>query len=302
MKHFSVEHGEVRLAVYRWGEPSGQPALLTSHGTGFCAAVWQSVAEALASDFVVYALDRRGHGASSKPTHAYQFADFAEDVVTIIDRLQLTEAFAIGHSAGATDLLLAAVQRPCAFRCIFAMEPTIVVAPSAGAAEHDERLETTKRKRATFISQDAVFEHYRTRGVFRGWQPELLLAYAQHAFERQPDGSVTPRCTPEIELATLGPIVQAMAGTYRGDHRGNPFDLLQQIRCPTLIATTEHSLPIFKHMAEAAKQRIPHATTHHFEAVGHCVAQVQPDAVVSVARSFWAAAEGGGSKSVARPE
>jgi pimeloyl-ACP methyl ester carboxylesterase len=293
---FSLEHAGIRLAVYRWGEPPkpghGRPALLMSHGTGFCAAVWQSVAESLAADFVVYAIDMRGHGASSKPASAYHFADFAADITAIIDELQLSAAYAIGHSAGATDLLLAAVERPNAFRSIFAMEPTMLVAamPGSEVTEHDERLETAKRKRAKFASYDDAFEHYRTRGIFRGWQPKLLRAYVCYAFESQPDGSVSPLCTPEIELAILTPIVQAMAGTYRGDARGNPFDALDRVRCPTLITTTERSLPIFKHMAEAAKQRIPHASPHQFEDVGHCVAQVQPDAVAALARRFWAEA------------
>ena len=68
-------------------------------------------------DYTVYALDRRGHGDSHKPAaDRYHFQDFAEDVCRVIEALDLTDIYGIGHSAGATDLLLAAKLLPCAFR------------------------------------------------------------------------------------------------------------------------------------------------------------------------------------------
>ena len=288
---FTVDNGAIRLGLYRWGEPRGRPAVLLSHGSAFCAAVWQRVAEALSSEFVVYALDRRGHGASSKPVAGYEFADFADDMVAVVDTLQLSAAYAFGHSAGATDLLLTAARRPHAFRRIFAMEPTAMdpSLPAAAPSEHGAgRLEEALRRRATFASFEHAIEHYRARGIFQSWLPELLSAYVHHGFESLQDGSVTLRCTPAIEHALLVPIVSVMNGTYQGDARGNPFETLSQIGCPTRIATTEGSQPIFKHMAEAARRLIPNATSHHFAGVGHSVAQVQPAAVAAAALRFWA--------------
>ena len=70
------------IALARWGEPdSDKPPALLLHGTGFVAEVWTEVAEALAADYTVYALDRRGHGLSHKPSaDRYHFQDFAEDL------------------------------------------------------------------------------------------------------------------------------------------------------------------------------------------------------------------------------
>jgi len=289
-----LRRGSIELAIYRWGEPrAGRPALLLSHGTGFCGPVWRSVAEAFASEFVAYAIDRRGHGASSKPADAYHFADFAQDIAGIIDELQLEGAYAVGHSAGATDLLLAAAQRPRAFRCIFAMEPTVMnqTAPKQRPllqATREERLRRVARRRAVFPSFEQLFEDYRARPAFRDWQPELLQAYVRYGFEQQPDGSVSLRCAPQLEQAMLAHIFAAMDGTYRGDASGLPFGLLSQVRCPTCVATTEGSQPIFKEMAEEARQSLPDATAHHFAGVGHSVVQVKPDTVVLATRRFWA--------------
>jgi len=49
--------------MLRWGD-SGKPPALLVHGTGFVTDVWDEVARELASTYTVYALDRRGHGAS----------------------------------------------------------------------------------------------------------------------------------------------------------------------------------------------------------------------------------------------
>ncbi|MET2855398.1 alpha/beta fold hydrolase, partial [Vibrio owensii] len=117
--------GEV--AVARWGEPaSGKPVALLLHGTGFVGEVWAEVAEALATDYTVYAIDRRGHGLSHKPpADRYHFEDFADDVCNVVDGLDLHDIYGIGHSAGATDLLLAAKLMPDRFARLFVTEPTV---------------------------------------------------------------------------------------------------------------------------------------------------------------------------------
>ena len=77
------------------------------HGTGFVAEVWGEVASELSSRYTVYALDRRGHGDSHKPaSDRYHFQDFAEDLCHVIEALDLSDIFGIGHSAGAVKVPL----------------------------------------------------------------------------------------------------------------------------------------------------------------------------------------------------
>ena len=138
-----VEQAGGRIALARWGEadPHKPPALLV-HGTGFVAEVWDEIARELAADYTVYGLDRRGHGASHKPPlDQYHFLDFARDVCAVVEALDLTDIFGIGHSAGATDLLLAARLLPERFSRLFVMEPTVMDprADRAGAAALSDR-------------------------------------------------------------------------------------------------------------------------------------------------------------------
>ena len=132
----SVGPADARIALARWGEDGARkPPALLMHGTGFVAEVWDDVARELAADYAVYALDRRGHGDSHKPAaDRYHFQDFAEDVCTVIEALGLSDIYGIGHSAGATDLLLAAKLCPDRFSRLFVMEPT-VMDPRAARAE-----------------------------------------------------------------------------------------------------------------------------------------------------------------------
>jgi pimeloyl-ACP methyl ester carboxylesterase len=139
-----IEHADGRIALAQWGvADSGKPPVLLSHGTSFIAEVWDEVATVLASRYVVYALDRRGHGASHKPAAGrYHFVDYASDVCAVVEALDLSDIFGIGHSAGATDLLLAAKLLPRRFSRLFVMEPTIMD-PRANQGGTTERQESS---------------------------------------------------------------------------------------------------------------------------------------------------------------
>ncbi|WP_375307813.1 alpha/beta hydrolase [Bradyrhizobium sp. A11] len=287
-QRFSIGPAGAEIAMLQWGERGKPPALLV-HGTGFVAAVWDEVACELASAYTVYALDRRGHGASHKPG-AYHFLDYADDVRRVMDALELRNVHGIGHSAGATDLLLAAKLLPGRFARLFVMEPTVMdprAARSGGLNDESvARLQGTLRRRAEFDSADAVFERYRAAPAFADWTETSLRAYVRHGFVPLDDGRVRLCCTPEIESAILHPIYEAMEQVYVGDARGNPFGLLAEIDCPVRVTTAAKSGPIYWEMARRALSLIPRASTQVFEDAGHCVAQEVPAAVAAAVREF----------------
>ncbi|PSO18038.1 alpha/beta hydrolase [Bradyrhizobium sp. MOS003] len=259
------------------------------HGTGFVADVWEEIARDLASSYTVYALDRRGHGASHKPG-AYHFLDYAEDVCGVIDALDLHDVYGIGHSAGATDLLLAAKLLPGRFTRLFVMEPTVMDPRAARTGglndESVARLQGTLRRRAEFESADAVFARYRAAPSFSDWTETSLQAYVRHGFTTLDDGRVRLCCTPEIESSILRPIYEAMEQVYVGDVRGNPFAGLAEIDCPVRVTTAAKSGPIYWEMAARAASLIPKVSTRVFEDAGHCVAQEAPERVVEAVREF----------------
>jgi pimeloyl-ACP methyl ester carboxylesterase len=288
----SIGDASARLALARWGaEDSGKPPALLLHGTGFVAEVWDDVARELAHDYTVYALDRRRHGDSHKPAaDRYHFLDFAEDACRVIEALDLTDIYGIGHSAGATDLLLAAKLLPARFARLFVIEPTIMdprAARADGLSDFGKSaVQGVLRRQAEFESADAVFARYRAAPAFANWSETSLRAYIRHGFAQQEDGRVRLRCTPEIESAVLLPIMQAMEQVYAGDARGNPFAWLSEITCPVRVATTEKSWPIYKEMASRAVALLPAASEMKFDGIGHSVAQEAPELVLQALKAF----------------
>lgn len=291
-QRLSVGLADARIALARWGaEDSRKPPALLLHGTGFVAEVWDDVARELAADYTVYALDRRGHGDSHKPSpDYYHFQDFAEDVCVSIEALNLTDIYGIGHSAGATDLLLAAKLKPERFSRLFVMEPTVMdprAARDGGLSEFATgAVKGVLRRQAEFESAEAVFERYRAAPAFADWTEPSLRAYVQHGFAAQDDGRVRLRCTPELESAILRPIFEAMEQVYIGDARGNPFMWLSEVACPVRVATAEKSWPIYKEMAARAVALMPGASQCSFDGIGHCVAQEAPEMLLKALKAF----------------
>lgn len=266
--------------------------MLLTHGTGFVAEVWEDVARALALNHVVYAFDRRGHGASHKPAaHQYHFLDFALDACAVIETLQLSGLTGIGHSAGGTDLLLAAKLLPDHFSRLFVIEPTVMdpAAVTRGGALSDGSMafiEHIRRRRTEFPSAAAVVQRLRLSPVFADWSEAALWTYVQYGFEHLQDGTVRLLCKPDIEAAMLVPISEAIEQTYAGDERGNPFSGLSEIRCPVRLAITERSAPFHKAMVDRAVALIPTTSRWRFDGVGHCVPQEAPELLIEAIQRF----------------
>ena len=288
-----IDNAGVRIALVRWGDADpGKPVALLLHGTGFLGEIWDEIANGLAARYTVYALDRRGHGASDKPGR-YHFADFASDLAAAIDTLGLSSIYGIGHSAGATDLLLGAKLLPDRFARLFVMEPTVMdpsVVPGSDARLSDQgeaAVSGARRRQAEFASAAAAFERYRNAPAFAPWSEYALRAYITHGFAHLPDGRVRLLCSPDVETEILRPIFEAMEQVYRGDDRGNPFGWLRELNnCPVRIATAEHSWPIYKEMAARASALIPGASRIAFDGVGHCVAQEAPARLLTALEEF----------------
>ena len=291
-QRISIGDAGTRIALARWGAADrGKPPALLLHGTGFVAEVWDDVARELAQDYTVYALDRRGHGDSHKPEASrYHFQDFADDVCRVIETLDLADIYGIGHSAGATDLLLAAKLLPARFARLFVIEPTVMdprAARSNGLSDFAKgAVQGVLRRQAEFETADAAFARYRAAPAFAQWTENSLRAYIQHGFAAQADGRVHLRCTPGIESAVLLPIFEAMEQIYTGDARGNPFAWLSEIACPVRVASTEKSWPIYREMAARAVALLPAASEMKFDGIGHTVAQEAPERVLQALKAF----------------
>lgn len=117
-----------RIAVNVTGEG---PPLVVSPGSLSVPQDWQLVADALAPQMTTYAIDRRGHGASSD-NQSYDIKREQEDVAAVLD-LAGDGATLLGHSYGAVVALGLALELPPAQLIVY--EPPLPLdGPVAGAA------------------------------------------------------------------------------------------------------------------------------------------------------------------------
>ncbi|MBI3837322.1 MAG: alpha/beta hydrolase [Planctomycetia bacterium] len=95
----------------------GTPVVLIHGYTGTAEGNWFSngVAEALAKNHRVVAIDCRGHGKSEKPHEAAKYGpQMANDVIEMMDQLKIEKAHVHGYSMGGfivTQLLVTAPER-----------------------------------------------------------------------------------------------------------------------------------------------------------------------------------------------
>jgi pimeloyl-ACP methyl ester carboxylesterase len=108
MKKAKGDGIEINLAVW---EGAGKPVLCI-HGITANCRCWDTLAEALAPDYHVIAMDLRGRGRSDKPPRGYALAYHLRDINCLLNDLGLDRAVIMGHSLGAFIGLAFAAEYP----------------------------------------------------------------------------------------------------------------------------------------------------------------------------------------------
>ncbi len=108
-----VAVGEVALAVRQWRARGAEahPAVVLLHGTGGTSRTWTGVAETLAADRIVCAVDLRGHGDSDR-SDRYSIGAMADDVSVLLPNLADKPVDLVGHSLGGLVALRVAARHP----------------------------------------------------------------------------------------------------------------------------------------------------------------------------------------------
>jgi pimeloyl-ACP methyl ester carboxylesterase len=106
MTEITAHHGIFRntaLHVDDTGGP-GRPVVLI-HGWPLSGEAWKDQVPALsAAGYRVVTYDRRGFGRSDKPRTGYTYDTLAEDLHTLIEQLDLTDATVVGFSMGGGEV------------------------------------------------------------------------------------------------------------------------------------------------------------------------------------------------------
>lgn len=258
----------------------GDTDLLVVHATGLHGHVWLPLVERLPERFRVLALDVRGHGASGPmPEGGLVWADLAADVLAVVDALDLHRPLAVGHSSGASLLLLAEEQRPGTFGGLFCIEPIGTTAGGSPPPNPAHPLaEGARRRREVFPSRQAAFDAYAAKPPFSSVDPEALRAYVEHGFAdvAEPEGGVRLRCRPAAEASMYA---------HGLSHHG--YRDLDRVRCPVVLARGDRSTAVAADVLAAWAARLPDARIETLAGLGHFAPLENPaDVARTVAGAF----------------
>lgn len=226
---FAVADG-VHIRIHHLG--GSGPPLLCMHATGFHGRVWEPFVPRLREHFSIVALDQRGHGDSDKPDSGYDWVRFGEDVLTVVDHLGLDAPAGIGHSAGATALVIAETERPGTFSRLVLMDPTAVPPEFRTVVRDGENpmSEQARKRRAVWNSHEEMMERLRNGSPLSGWREDFLRAYVTYGTVAREDGTFELKCPPEVE-----------AQIYSSMPAHDGWERMGRLGCPTLLLTGESS-------------------------------------------------------------
>ncbi len=105
MSSISVgKENSTSIELYYEDHGSGKPVVLI-HGWPLSGASWEKqVAALLDAGHRVITYDRRGFGKSSQPTSGYDYDTFAQDLDTIVTKLDLRDFALVGFSMGGGEV------------------------------------------------------------------------------------------------------------------------------------------------------------------------------------------------------
>ncbi len=262
------------LAAYTQARDSGA-LVVFAHATGLHAQVFFPLAQLLADQYVV-AYDARGHGSSSPGPDSPRWDMYGEDarVVTGWARAQATPpprpVVGVGHSMGATALIMAALSEPGLFDLLIVVEP-IVFPPRAGAVD-SPLAAGARRRRDRFPSFEAALENFSAKPPLNSLDPRVLAEYVRHGFAEH-DGDVVLRCRPEYE-----------ARTYEMGVAHDTWTRLDRLVTPTLVvAGASHPQQPSAVSADIAA-RIDGARFERWEDSGHFAPLERPERFADLVR------------------
>jgi pimeloyl-ACP methyl ester carboxylesterase len=262
------------IAVFRSGMPTAPPLILV-HGAAADHTTFRIVGPMLGESFDVYAIDRRGRGASGDPVAApsadgpaYAIEWEYDDVAAVAEAVAATrESLAVdvfGHSYGGRCALGAALQSSVVGR---------VIAYEGAPSVPDER-----------YGDAALIEELRALAS-DGRNEDLLVTFLTRVvgmdavdLARYRSDAVWPK-----RVAAAPTIVREMAGEASD---AAAIETLGAVRQPVLQLLGGDSVSTFASATAALDARLADGRVVVIPGARHAAHHTHPDAVVAAVRAF----------------
>ena len=271
-------------------EPSSRPVVHFIHGNGYNSLVYKPLLERLAGEYDLFLSDVQGHGASEANGDFLGWnrtSELCEETWRAFAPLwQGQRHYAMGHSFGGIMSLLMMERDPALFDRAVLLDPIIFsrrmlwvmrLGTWLGLWQNNGFSKKTRQRRRSWPDRATALESLEGRGMFRGWTPEALQAYVDHALMEQ-DGQVALRCPPELEAAIF-------AGYPRGLWRA-----MKRLHTPSHVI---HGESTYDFVRDSVARWVAFNGNVTAEALpgGHCFMQQAPGTAAERVRAALAAAQ-----------
>jgi sigma-B regulation protein RsbQ len=248
----------------------GRP-LLFCNGFNCTQQVWHWLAPTLAAHYQLIFFDQMGVGQSDMSAYDPQqyatLAGYAQDVVSICQALQLQEVVLVGHSAGATVAMLAAIQAPAHITqtVLLNMSPYFINEPGYyGGFEQSDLLQVIATMHANYVQWASTF---------------ATMLVGQDAAPTLSQDLVA--CATQVNPALAAQVVEL---AFLGDFRPQ----LAQLRVPTLLLQCKDDPAAPEEVSTYLLTHLPCATLVTLATTGHSPHLTAPAEVAAAIRHFLA--------------
>jgi pimeloyl-ACP methyl ester carboxylesterase len=263
-------HGFHHIAYYEWPGPPGSPTVLCVHGLTRNGRDFDTLAQALSRDFCVICPDVVGRGKSDWLCHGedYGYPVYINDIVVLLARLGVEEAYWVGTSMGGlVGMLMAAMPHtPLRRMVINDIGPLI-------AKEGLERISGYIGQDPSFPSVEAIESYLRQVAASFGALTDAQWHHlAIHAARKKPDGTLGLAYDPALaEAFRRGPVQDV-----------DLWKQWDQIACPTLVIRGARTDLLRASDAQAMTQRGPKAQLFEVPDAGHAPALMAEDQIAAI--------------------
>lgn len=260
-----------RNHVVMTGNLNAARSIVFVHGFGTDQSAWKEVAAPFMADFRIILLDNVGAGQSApdyfvKHQHRYlNIHGYANDLLEVCKALNLVDAIAVGHSAGGTACLLAAVKEPKRFSRLALI----------GASP---RYLDDEGYRGGFTKEDIAAIYRNVTVNYSSWLNSF--ASAMMANPARPD--FTQRFIDSIREIPKEQILVILCAILQSDHRSE----VGKLDKPTLIIQTRVDSVVPLEVAQFLHGNIRNSQLRLIDAEGHLPHISAPAEVIAALHDF----------------
>lgn len=255
MPHATINNARLWYDVMGEGEP-----LLLHHGYTASRDNWMPIAERLKDKYQVILMECRGAGESEDTDSGYTLAQYALDVIGLVDHLGINKFTYAGHSMGGGVGFVLATRHADRLSRLILMAPI----PSGGTqgfdpALIDERMAARKRGDRDYFRKPMLATRFRPDVQTDEWF-ELRVNHLLRVSEGHVRGGAETMSALDVS------------------------DELEQVNIPTLMLAG--AVDGLLHANLKDYMRLPNASLHVFSRAGHDVAIHEPDGVSEAIDAF----------------